>query len=86
MHGARRAHVIAITGSGTGRSVTNDVENVIADLVANGIDVTRSHVIYQDSEGYWDGIRVLDQKFAGFFPIRARELNDAWADVQSRRL
>jgi hypothetical protein len=40
------------------KSVTNDIENVLTDIVADlGIEVVSSkRIIYQDSMGIWDGI------------------------------
>lgn len=37
-------------------SVTNDIENVVADIAAHeGIDPMAHLIIYRDSEGRWDG-------------------------------
>ena len=60
-----------------GCSVMNDAEDVIADLVAAGHDLTRKRVIYQDTMGYWDEIVVRDGRFSDYRPIRETELSRA---------
>lgn len=40
-----------------GRSVTNDVENVINEIYEKlGEQIKKFKIIYKDSEGIWDGI------------------------------
>jgi hypothetical protein len=62
------------------RSVTNDADNVIADLVSRGFDLSRYHVIYKDTRGIWDQI-LVDRTgcFAGFSSINERDLPAAIA-------
>lgn len=79
-------NVVCIIDHDDGMSVTNDVENVIDDIAALGIDVNSNHIIYRDTDGYWDGIEVKNGGFVCFFPIHVRDLKDAWIYVQSRRL
>ena len=55
---AVHGNVIAIIDHDSGRSVTNDADNVIADLVSRGFDLSRYHVIYKDTRGIWDQILV----------------------------
>jgi hypothetical protein len=55
---AVHSNVIAIIDHDSGRSVTNDADNVIADLVSRGFDLSRYHVIYKDTRGIWDQILV----------------------------
>jgi hypothetical protein len=52
-----------------GRSVTNDAELVIRDLVEFGIDLDRRQVIYRDSDGQWSGIATRGGLFVGFTPL-----------------
>lgn len=60
-------HVICITDLNLGsRSVTNDAEGVIRDLVESGYDLARMPVIYRDSTGTWDEMVVNNGRFAGF--------------------
>jgi len=61
--------VLCITDLNIGKSVTNDAENVIADLIKGGWDFTTIPVIYRDSIGMWDGLQVLNGRFVGFFQI-----------------
>ena len=75
-------NVIAITDHDQGRSVTNDAENVIADLVAQGFDLSRYLVIYRDTRGIWDQLLVdRTGHFAGFSSINERDLAAALAKV-----
>ncbi len=48
---------IVITDANQGQmSVTNDIENVVAEICrAEGIVADRSIIVYKDSEGTWDG-------------------------------
>jgi hypothetical protein len=64
---AVHGNVIAINEHDTGRSVTNDAENVINDLVRQGFDLSPYHAIYKDTRGIWDQILVdRTGRFAGF--------------------
>jgi hypothetical protein len=77
---AVHGNVIAIIDHDSGRSVTNDADNVIADLVSRGFDLWRYHVIYRDTRGIWDQI-LVDRTgcFAGFSSINERDLPSAIA-------
>lgn len=61
---------IVIEDQGFGRSVTNDAENVIADLREREFDLTLP-VVYCDTTGRWDGLTVRNGRFAGFYPLNA---------------
>lgn len=50
------------------RSVTNDADNVVADLVAAGRLPSDRRLFYYDSEGQLDELLVKDGRFAGFAP------------------
>lgn len=50
------------------RSVTNDAENVVTDLVKQGHLPKGRRLLYYDSMGQLDEIKVQDGKFAGFAP------------------
>jgi hypothetical protein len=75
-------NVIAIVDHDQGRTVTNDAENIIADLVAQGFDLSRYLVIYKDTRGIWDQL-LVDRSglFAGFSSINERDLSVALAKV-----
>ncbi len=52
--------VIAIIDLDLGnRSVTNDIDNVIGDIRTELGDLSGYAVIYRDSMGRWDGIRLV---------------------------
>jgi hypothetical protein len=74
-------NVIAIVDYDQGRSVTNDAENVIADLDAC-FDLSKYQVIYRDTRGIWDQI-LVDRTgyFAGFSSINERDLSAALAKI-----
>ena len=75
-------NVIAIIDHDQGKSVTNDAENVIDDLVRQGFDLMRYHVIYKDTRGIWDQILVdRTGHFAGFSSINQRDLSAALASL-----
>ena len=75
-------NVIAIVDHDGPRSVTNDAENVIADLAAQGFDLSRFQVIYRDTRGFWDQILVhRTGHFAGFSSRNERDLSAALGKV-----
>lgn len=58
-------------------SVTNDIENVVADISTHeGIDPTEYFIAYKDSQGDWDG---WDAKTKSFFFFRNKDLPPAHA-------
>lgn len=69
---------ICIIDHNTGaRSVSNDAERIIADLVAEGIRVDEYVIIYQDSEGVWDRMLTDRGWFVGFLSINERDKDQA---------
>lgn len=75
-------NVIAIIDHRESRSVTNDAENVIEDLVRQGFDLMQYHLIYKDTRGIWDQILVdRTGHFAGFSSINERDLSSALAKL-----
>lgn len=75
--------VIAITDNDKGRSVTNDVPNVLADLVKEGIDLSQYKIMYRDTSGIWDGIAHDGNAFTAIFPLTEREYPAARAKLLS---
>jgi hypothetical protein len=74
-------NVITIIDHAQGKSVTNDADNVIADLAAD-FDLSKYHVIYRDTRGIWDQLLVdRTGHFAGFSSINERDLSAALAKV-----
>ncbi len=66
---------IVVEDRDLGRSVTNDAENVIADLRERGFNLLFP-VIYCDTTRRWDGLTVRDGQFAGFYPLNAAGSTD----------
>lgn len=55
-------NVIAIVDLDLGnRSVTNDIENVLDDIRSEIGDLAGYSVIYRDSMGRWDGVRLVNR-------------------------
>jgi hypothetical protein len=72
-------NVITIIDHDQGKSVTNDAENVIADLAAD-FDLSQYRVIHRDTRGVWDELLVdRTGHFAGFSSINERDLSAALA-------
>ncbi len=61
--------VIAIIDLDQGsKSVTNDIENVLDDIRAKIGDLAGYSVIYRDSMGRWDGVR-LERGVVEFYSL-----------------
>jgi hypothetical protein len=60
-----KPHVLVIEDINTGSaSVTNDIENVVADIAErSGLLVDKLPIIYRDSEGVFDGWDVTKGEF-----------------------
>jgi hypothetical protein len=71
------AGVICVVDDCQGKSVTNDAENIIRALIEDGFDLTKHRLIYRDSMGIWDGIRVRNGQFAGFVPLQRDDKSEA---------
>lgn len=69
--------VVLVEQPDGGPSVTNDAEGVIAELVADGLDLAGRRVIYRDQTGLWDELRVKDNAFAGFRILNAGDIDEA---------
>ena len=62
-------NVIAIVDLDLGsKSVTNDIENVLDDIRADIGDLAGYAVIYRDSMGCWDGVRLVGSTVE-FYPL-----------------
>ncbi len=60
--------VIRDVGQGNELSVTNDAENVVAKVFRSGVLKPDQRLLYIDSEGDIDELKIKDGKFAGFAP------------------
>lgn len=69
--------VVCIRDEGGARSVTNDAEAVIADLIAAGVDTVNQPVIYKDTEGNWDELVVANGQFSDFRFLRTQDQSTA---------
>jgi hypothetical protein len=85
--------VICIVDQNRGRSVTNDAEYVIEDLHEKGLDLDKLPVIYRDTLGVWDQLRVEKGEFLDFHSLGAtrdketakeRVKNPKWRGKQYR--
>lgn len=61
--------IVDLNLGGLTRSVTNDAELVIRDLVELGIAVDRRQIVYLDSDGRWFAMLTRRGEFSGFRPI-----------------
>jgi hypothetical protein len=79
--------VVVIVDANEGHmSVTNDIENVVAYL-AMQFDLVNAPVVYRDSMGGYDGVKVQDGKsFAGFVPMRCLSTHEAIGLAHRMRL
>ena len=82
-------HILIIQDLGNPRSVTNDMEQVLADITqAEGwTSLAGYRVIYADSEGDWAGVQLNEQgRFAGFYGLGRRVTDERTALVRVREL
>jgi hypothetical protein len=75
--------VCVVDANDGGRTVTNDAEHVVEDLVRAGVVTAAESVVYCDTEGRWDVILVEEGRFAGFAPIGALTRDHAVAEVRA---
>jgi hypothetical protein len=73
----KRGGVLLVIDENEGMSVTNDVENVICDLIEKGLMKELPPLIYRDSEGWYDGIAwnfdlLKNEVSVEFIPIRTK--------------
>jgi len=72
-----RGDVICITDHDRGRSVTNDADRVIEDLVECLGSLAGKRVIYRDTMGVWDELVVSGDRFEGFRAVAECDLDAA---------
>lgn len=73
-----REDTVCVIDEDEGRSVTNDIEAVIADLRRAGVLIAGRCLIYRDSDGVWDGVTLdAELRFVRFYPINERSLDAA---------
>jgi hypothetical protein len=69
--------VICLTDLDQGMTITNNARNVIEQLKQSGYDILNCPVIYCDTMGAWDWLKVnLQGRFSGFQHIGADRHRD----------
>lgn len=59
-----------------GMSITNNAENVVAEL--HDLGIFGMPIVYCDTDGVWDQLAVnAAGEFIGFWPLRAMTMDDA---------
>lgn len=76
--------LIADCGGVDDVSVTNDIENVLADLAAHDVDVDAYHVFYRDSTGMWDAIETEHRRFKEFVILQKADVVEAIKAYRSK--
>jgi hypothetical protein len=69
--------VLLEDAAGETRSVTNDAEGVIRDLVERGVRVDKCVIVYRDTMGIWDQLLTHNGEFATFHPLGVRTGEEA---------
>jgi hypothetical protein len=69
-----------------GKSVTNDMENVLQRIIDEGTNIYNYRIMYRDSSGTWDGVTVSKTvkriKFS-FFAISEKDYDRAKSKLLS---
>lgn len=67
---------VIIDDQDRGKSVTNDIENVIHDIEHENpeTDLSGYRWVYRDTQGIWDEVLVLEGMFMGWKPLNERDL------------
>ena len=68
--------VVCITDHDNGKSVTNDIAAVLADI-AGEVNLSAHRVIYRDTLKIWDEVVLVGGKFSTFRSLNERELEAA---------
>lgn len=81
-HLARYVHhvdhgVLSIIDHGRGRSVTNDIEQVLAEVAEHGVDLNSVQVMYRDTRGAWDAVQIESGHFSALVPLNETDENRA---------
>ncbi len=69
--------IIAIVDKGGGKTVTNDIDNILKDISTEIPNLDKFQIIYQDSFGIWDGVIVKGARCIQFFSINETEYQKA---------
>lgn len=65
-------------------SVTNNIENVLNEIMDNGVIISNKLIIYRDSDGIWDGINCNGRnKPINFYPLGCNTKEEAIKKLES---
>lgn len=68
-----------------GRSLTNGIEDVLVDFRDNQkVDIDSLKIIYRDSDGYFDAVKLTTANTVKFMPLRKRNLEEAILEYSNR--
>lgn len=84
-------NLVYIEDTGGWKSVTNDMENVLADIAKDN-KISCKKIMHKDSDGIWDGVRanisVVDNKVSvsgiEFYPITETDFQKAKEKILSK--
>ena len=62
--------IVILDANDGAKSVTNDADNIVQDLVRLGHNVDRKVIVYRDTMGNWDQITTNSARFATFYPLK----------------
>lgn len=79
-------NVLFIEDLGGGKTVTNDIHNVLKEIIETEGDIDAWRILYRDSYGQFDGIKQKGGKFIGFYYVGGESLIDAIAKIKSVKL
>lgn len=79
---ATTSDYVALIDNNDGVSITNDAENIVRDLITNGLVSNGTLIIYRDTLGQWDQLCIESGKFIGYRILGARTLEDALRKVR----
>jgi uncharacterized protein YbaR (Trm112 family) len=74
--------VVCIVDHDNGKSVTNDIREVLRDIAGEGVELATHRVIYRDTHRIWDEVVLLNGQFSDFRSLNERELDAALAKLQ----
>ena len=81
-------NILWIKDLGGMKSVTNDIENVIADIIKE-LAIEGKKIIYRDSMGIWDEVRCLVEsgkvKRVSFHSIGEKDMQKAMFAIQHKQ-
>jgi len=71
-------HIYILEDKGKSTSITNNAKDVIKEICANyGNIPDNAVVVYRDTLGTWDELKVIDGKFSEYKPLGAITENEA---------